>query len=151
MSQPDPPANDAKKSTSPLARLAGCAFGTIGAAFLILAALIAVTLGMCVTTGGVSILLLLVPIIAGLPLLIGASLVDAALYYWGWSSGRFSKATLPISVALILLAYAWLSTQSDLLSVFGLTRLEAGLAAIVMAAALIFIAFRIKPRGRTRD
>jgi len=141
MSQLDPPTDEDKKRPAPLA---GCAFGTIAFAFLVLGILILATLGMCVRTGSATALLLLATV-AGIPPLIAAALLDAALYLWGWSSGRFGKAALPVVAVVLLLGCAWFATLS---SVPIMTRLESGLGAAALAVALGLIALRIKSRSR---
>jgi len=143
MAQTDPPTNDGKKRASPLA---GCAVSTIAFAFLVLGILFVATLGMCAGTASATALLFL-SIVGGLSLLIATALLDAALYYWGSSSGRFGKAMLPIAALVILLSSAWFAT---IRGVSLPTRLEAGLLAIALAVAFVFIALRIKPRSRNR-
>ncbi|SRR6266446_7282553 len=147
MSQPDP----TKETKTPWTA------GSI--ALLVIGVLVMVASGLCSASFGLPILFspygALVLIFGGIPFLVGAALVDAARYYRRTSSGRFGRIVLLVCGVLVLL-YGVVLTYLEWAEpggqgLFAVTRLQAGLAGIVIATALLIIALRIRRRNRADD
>ena len=125
-------------------------------ALLVIGVLIMVASGLCTASVGFQALFSpyagLVLIFGGVPFLIGLALVDTARYHHHTSSGRFGRIVLFLSGTLMLLYGALLLyfewNEPGGVGFFPVTRLQAGLAVVVISIALVMVALRVRRANR---